>query len=159
MISIRPLAVGVLAMGVTACSASTGLSDNVVVVEIVVSAPTVSAEAKVTITVTVVNSGTDPIEINLSTCPEVFEVLRTDGQQVGPPTAVCPLVALPHTQALQPGESFEFHHTWDGAGNTGGINQREPLPLGAYLLRGRVWVMDHGAAFSEVTPIEVVGIP
>ena len=155
MISIRSCAVGVLAMGVTACSASTGLSDNVVVVEIAVSAPTVSAEAKVTITVTATNGGTDPVEINVHPCPEVFEVLGIDGQQVGPPTLPCILIALP-PQALQPGESFEFHHTWDGAGNRVGINQREPLPLGAYLLRGRVWVMDHGAAFSEVTPIEVV---
>ena len=151
MISIRPFAVGVLAMSVTACSASTGLSDNVVV-EIAVSAPTVSAEAKVTIRVTATNRGTEPVQINAGTCPEAFEVLAINGRQVGPPSLICQLDL--RLQSLEPGESFEFNHNWDGAGNAGGINHREALPLGDYLLRGRV--VGHGMAYSEFTPIEVV---
>lgn len=123
----------VMVVSVIACSDSTG-PPHVLDVTIAVSAVTVSLSAPVTVMVTAINRGPDPVEVSFSTCPFRFSVIGGNGQNLGSPSFLCDLALRVRT--LQTGDIIEFDHRWDGRMH--GPDGVELLPPGPYQLIGGV---------------------
>ncbi len=139
----------VLALPLVACSEPT-VSDRGVEVTLTVDRSALRAGDTVQVVVVATNRGARPVTINSGGCPAAFVVLDPAGTVAVPGPQIC--TAVLSTRELGPDEASVFRHTWglDAAG--GGASTPRPLPLGAYVLKGRVFGR---YLHAESPPVEI----
>jgi hypothetical protein len=135
------------------CSDPAGPGDLSIVVAS--SASAVHAGDKVTVTVTVLNTGSRGHVLTVTGCPKPFHVFAPDGNRVIP-GEICS--SPPGILTLERGDSYSFTFDWTAETTTfsGGTTVKHPLAPGRYALRGAVVANEFGLLVGGLTSVDVL---
>jgi hypothetical protein len=141
----------VLAAG---CSDPSSPPDLSIVV--VASASSLHAGERLTVNVTVLNTGTREHTITVNGCPAPFSVFDQEGNAVTPTSQIC--TADLRLQTLGPGDSYSFTSDWTGETSTlsNGTWIRQPVAPGTYSLRGQITAFGLGQLTGGLAQVVVL---
>jgi hypothetical protein len=127
---------------------------------VVVATPTpenIKAGSSMTIGIQVTNTTAEPVDLAISQCVPLFEILDWQGRVVGPmESRICTLDIKPPVR-VEPNTSVDAQDLW-----TGESRETQPtgdpiyLPPGTYLLRPRVMVVGGEYVYGKVVAVTIL---